>query len=188
MRDDRAYAAVVAVFATFLYLALVVAAFGLISLATDTEVISDPSAGPLVGPVMTGAAVLTLFAFLLVDRHPGPGRPAAHRRRASLSASGSPATSSSSSAGGVAGAAGDPSKLLHYFLFAAAQLGSWYAITVGDRGRRSSRCSTSWCWSAASGSAAARAGRGSATTASSALGEAARRAGPHPFDRMHPAS
>ncbi|HEY8281701.1 MAG TPA: DUF6121 family protein [Leifsonia sp.] len=130
MRDDRAYAALVAVFATLLYLALVVAAFGLISLATDTEVISDPSAGPLVGPVMTGAAVLTLFAFLLVIGTRVPG----DRQRIAPGAAlgvGLACYLVFVVAGGVAGAAGDPSKLLHYTLFAADQLGSWYAISVG---------------------------------------------------------
>ena len=130
MRDDRAYAAVVAAFATFLYLAFVVAAFGLISLATDTEVISDPSAGPLVGPVMTGAAVLTLFAFLLSIGMRVPG----DRQRVAPGVAlgvGVACYVVFAVAGGVAGAAGDPSKLLHYVLFAAGQLGSWYAIAVG---------------------------------------------------------
>lgn len=66
MRDYQEYATILAVFTAALYLALVVAAFGLISLATNTDVVSQPDAGPLVGPVATGAAVLAVFILLLV--------------------------------------------------------------------------------------------------------------------------
>ena len=130
MRDDRAYAAIVAVFAAFLYLAFVVATFGLISLATDTEVIRDPSAGPLVGPVMTGAAVLAFFAFLLGIGTRVPGDQQRIAPGIALGV-GLACYLVFAVAGGVAGAAGDPSKLLHFVLFAAQQLASWYAISVG---------------------------------------------------------
>ncbi|MEO6201498.1 MAG: DUF6121 family protein [Cryobacterium sp.] len=66
MRDYQKYASILAVFTTALYLALVVAAFGLISLATNTDVVPQHDAGPLVGPGMTGAAVLTVFILLLL--------------------------------------------------------------------------------------------------------------------------
>ena len=66
MRDYQKYATIVAVFATVLYAALLVAAFGLISLATNLEVIADRSAGPLVGPSMTIVAVLLVLIMLLV--------------------------------------------------------------------------------------------------------------------------
>jgi Family of unknown function (DUF6121) len=66
MRDYQKYATIVAVFATVLYLAAVVAAFGLISLATDLEVISEPGAGPLLGPTMTGAAVVLVLLLMLI--------------------------------------------------------------------------------------------------------------------------
>ena len=66
MRDERAYATVVACFAAGLYLALLVAGFGLISLATNTEVIADSRAGPLIGPAMTGAAVALLLILLIL--------------------------------------------------------------------------------------------------------------------------
>ena len=56
MRDYQKYATIVAVFATVLYAALLVAAFGMISLATNLDVIADRSAGPLVGPTMAGVA------------------------------------------------------------------------------------------------------------------------------------
>ena len=55
MRDERVYATVVAFFATGLYLALVVAAFGLVSLATDSDVVADPDVGPDGGPVLVVA-------------------------------------------------------------------------------------------------------------------------------------
>lgn len=47
-----------AAFAGFLYLALVVCAFGVTSLLTDTDVIPERDAGPLVGPIMVAVAVL----------------------------------------------------------------------------------------------------------------------------------
>jgi hypothetical protein len=65
VRDFRRYAAMIAAFATMLYGALVVAAFGMISLYLDRDVIDDSSAGPLVGPVMTIVAVLIVFAICL---------------------------------------------------------------------------------------------------------------------------
>ncbi|MDY7541554.1 MULTISPECIES: DUF6121 family protein [unclassified Cryobacterium] len=65
MRDYQRYAAVVAVFAAVLYAALLVAAFGMISLLADIEVIPVTDAGPLVGPGMAAAAVLLVFALLL---------------------------------------------------------------------------------------------------------------------------
>ncbi|TFB48438.1 DUF6121 family protein [Cryobacterium tagatosivorans] len=66
MRDYQKYATILAVFTAALYLALIVAAFGLVSLATDTDVVTQPDAGPLVGPGMAGAAVLLVFVLLLV--------------------------------------------------------------------------------------------------------------------------
>jgi hypothetical protein len=66
MRDYQKYAMIVAVFAAVLYLAAVVAAFGLISLVTDEEVISDPGVGPLVGPAMAAAAVALTFVMMLL--------------------------------------------------------------------------------------------------------------------------
>lgn len=66
MQGYRQYATILAVFTATLYLALIVAAFGLISLATDTDVVTQADAGPLVGPGMAGAAVLLVFILLLV--------------------------------------------------------------------------------------------------------------------------
>jgi hypothetical protein len=130
MRDERAYATVVAFFAAGLYLAIVVAAFGLISLLTETDPISDPQIGPLVGPVMVGAATLILLVFLVVLGTRVP----ADRQRVSPGVAFGVAVACYAvyiGAGGVAGAAGDPSQPFHYFLFAFAQLGSWYSIAVG---------------------------------------------------------
>jgi Family of unknown function (DUF6121) len=64
MREDKRYATVVAVFAAALFLACVVAAFGVISLALNIDVIDEPDAGPLVGPIMAAVSTLALFGFL----------------------------------------------------------------------------------------------------------------------------
>ena len=129
MRDERAYATVVACFAAGLYLAVLVAAFGLISLATNTEVIADPSHGPLVGPAMVGAAVVMLLIFLIVL---GRRVPADKQRVAPGVAFGVAVACYAVyiGIGGVVGAAGDPSQPFHYFLFAFDQLLSWYSLTV----------------------------------------------------------
>jgi Family of unknown function (DUF6121) len=75
MRDYQKYATIVAVFATVLFLAAIVAAFGLISLATDREVISEADLGPLVGPTMTGASVaVACLLMLLVGLRTPPER------------------------------------------------------------------------------------------------------------------
>jgi hypothetical protein len=61
----RRYAATVAVFATGLYLALVIAVFGVISLLAGIEVVADPRAGLLTGPIAAAAATLLVLAGLL---------------------------------------------------------------------------------------------------------------------------
>ena len=55
---------VVAAFASALYLAVVVFAYGFVSLLTDAEVIPSADAGLLVGPAIVGAAVLALLLHL----------------------------------------------------------------------------------------------------------------------------
>jgi Family of unknown function (DUF6121) len=55
---------VLAGFAAALYLALVVCAYGFVSLLTDVEVIADPDAGLLVGPAIVGASVAALLLYL----------------------------------------------------------------------------------------------------------------------------
>ena len=54
-----------AVFATVTYLALVIAAFGFVSLITDTDVIDLTDAGPVVGPVMVLGASIATFPALV---------------------------------------------------------------------------------------------------------------------------
>ncbi len=66
MREYQKYATIVAVFAAALYAALLVACFGVLSLATNLEVISDPDAGSLVGTAMSGVTVLVVFALMLL--------------------------------------------------------------------------------------------------------------------------
>jgi Family of unknown function (DUF6121) len=60
----RRSAWVVAGFSAALYLALVVCAFGFVSLLTDVEVIADPAAGLLVGPAAVGASVAAFLLYL----------------------------------------------------------------------------------------------------------------------------
>lgn len=64
MLSYRRYASAVAVFATALYLALLVAVFGLIALATGREPVSGD--GPLLGPIAAAAAVAVVLAVLLL--------------------------------------------------------------------------------------------------------------------------
>jgi Family of unknown function (DUF6121) len=62
----RRYAAIVAIFGAGLYLALVIGSFGMISAVFNRDVIPEPEAGPLIGPMMIGAAALTVLIGLLV--------------------------------------------------------------------------------------------------------------------------
>jgi hypothetical protein len=62
---------VVAAFAAALDLALVVCAYGFVSLFTGVEVVVDPEAGRFVGPAAIGASVIALLLTLAVTlRHP----------------------------------------------------------------------------------------------------------------------
>jgi hypothetical protein len=64
MAIERRRAWVVAGFAAALLLALVVCAFGFVSLLTDAEVVADPEAGRLVGPAIVAASVGAVLVFL----------------------------------------------------------------------------------------------------------------------------
>ena len=64
MDAPRRSAWVVAGFAAALDLALVVCAYGFVSLLTDAEVIPDAAAGLLVGPAIVGASVAALLLHL----------------------------------------------------------------------------------------------------------------------------
>lgn len=55
------YSLMLAVFSLGLYVALIVASFGMLSLFLDREVVAQTDAGPLVGPAMIGAATLALM-------------------------------------------------------------------------------------------------------------------------------
>ncbi|MBX0301784.1 hypothetical protein K2F54_17610 [Cryobacterium sp. 1639] len=66
MRDYQKYATIVAVFATVLFAALLVAAFGMVSLVTNLDVIADREVGTLVGPTMSAAVVLLVFVMMLL--------------------------------------------------------------------------------------------------------------------------
>ncbi len=59
------YASLIAVFAVVLFLALAVAASGIISLYAAREVLTEPDAGPLIAPTMFAAATAALYAMLV---------------------------------------------------------------------------------------------------------------------------
>jgi len=63
--EPNRYPIVLAVFAAITFFALVVCAFGFISLFTNLEVIDEPDAGPLVGPSMVAFALATVLLSLL---------------------------------------------------------------------------------------------------------------------------
>jgi hypothetical protein len=65
MDARRRYASTVAVFAAVLFLALAIAASGLISLYADREVLTEADAGPLIAPVMFTVATAALYAQLV---------------------------------------------------------------------------------------------------------------------------
>lgn len=63
--EPNRYPIVLAIFAGITFFALVVCAFGFISLFTDLEVIDEPDAGPLVGPSMVAFALAAVLLSLL---------------------------------------------------------------------------------------------------------------------------
>ena len=74
MDARRHYARLVAAFAAALFLALAVAASGMISLLTNREVLTETDAGPLVGPIMFAVAVLALYVQLVALGSREPSR------------------------------------------------------------------------------------------------------------------
>lgn len=64
MNARRRYAYTVAVFAVVLFLALAIAASGIISLFADREVLTERDAGPLIAPVMFAVATAALYTQL----------------------------------------------------------------------------------------------------------------------------
>jgi hypothetical protein len=65
MREYRKYAITVAAFSVALYVALIVAAFGVLSLLLNRDVIDETDAGALLGPIMITTAVLALVWVIL---------------------------------------------------------------------------------------------------------------------------
>lgn len=61
----RGRALLVALVTTVVYVALLVGSYGFISLATDQDVISEPDAGPLIGPAMVIVACIVVFVAVL---------------------------------------------------------------------------------------------------------------------------
>ncbi|SMH30850.1 hypothetical protein SAMN06295885_0496 [Rathayibacter oskolensis] len=59
------YGIALAAFASFLYLALVVCAFGVLSLLLDQDVVPERDAGPLLGPVSVAVCVLAVLLAMI---------------------------------------------------------------------------------------------------------------------------
>lgn len=59
------YGIALAAFAAFLYLALVVCAFGVLSLLLDQDVVPERDAGPILGPVAVGACVVAVLLSMI---------------------------------------------------------------------------------------------------------------------------
>jgi hypothetical protein len=129
MREDKNYATVVAFFAAFLYLAILVAAFGLISLYWDIEVIDVADAGPLVGPVMVGCATIAVLVSLVVR---GRSVPADEQRIAPLTALlvGVIAYVVFVVSGGIAYAVGG-GEPLGFLTFSFDMFASWFSVATG---------------------------------------------------------
>ncbi len=64
MTTDRSFPAIVGVFAAALFLALAICISGLVSLATDTDVLVENNVGPLVAPLMFAVATASIFALV----------------------------------------------------------------------------------------------------------------------------
>ncbi|TFD51781.1 hypothetical protein E3T43_15985 [Cryobacterium sp. Hh7] len=65
MREYRKYAITMAAFSVVLYVALIVASFGVLSLLLNRDVINETDAGALLGPLMVTTAVLALVWVIL---------------------------------------------------------------------------------------------------------------------------
>jgi len=59
------YASTIAIFAVVLFLALAIAASGVISLYADREVLTERDAGPLIAPTMFAVATAALYVLLV---------------------------------------------------------------------------------------------------------------------------
>ena len=65
MNARRRYATTIAIFAVVLFLALAIAASGIISLYADREVLTERDAGPLIAPIMFVVATAALYTQLV---------------------------------------------------------------------------------------------------------------------------
>lgn len=79
-------ALLVAVMVAVLYGAILLAVDGFVSLFSDRSVISEPDAGPLVGPIMAVVALAVVFVAVLGGLRPTPGRPVIPVARALVTA------------------------------------------------------------------------------------------------------
>lgn len=127
-------------FAGVLYFALVVCAFGFVSLLTDTDVVTQADAGPLVGPFATVSAVVTVLLYLL-----GIARRFEREQRIALeSRSGDPVRLPLGRAvligfitfivyvlAGALAYSVATAQLFTIVMFAAGSAMSWYAVSVG---------------------------------------------------------
>ncbi|MBF4461579.1 MULTISPECIES: DUF6121 family protein [unclassified Rathayibacter] len=64
-QEGLGYGLALAGFAAFLYLALVVCAFGVLSLLLDQDVVPERDAGPLLGPVSVGICVVAVLLAMI---------------------------------------------------------------------------------------------------------------------------
>lgn len=79
-------ALLVAVMVTVLYGAILLALDGILSLLVDLDVIAEPDAGPLVGPIMAVVALAIVFVSVLGGLRPTSARPAIPVARAIVTA------------------------------------------------------------------------------------------------------
>lgn len=79
-------ALLIAVMVAVLYGAILLALDGFVSLVADRDVISEPDAGPLVGPIMAVVALAIVFVSVLGGLRPTSERPALPLARAAATA------------------------------------------------------------------------------------------------------
>lgn len=74
--DSRSFsrALIVALMVAVLYGAILLAIDAIVTVLTDRDIISEPDAGPLVGPIMSFAAVCIVFVSVLFGLRPEPGK------------------------------------------------------------------------------------------------------------------
>jgi hypothetical protein len=129
MRDYQKYAITLSLFSVVLYAALVVAAFGMISLFSGVEIIEATDAGPLVGPTMVGVSALIVLVLLVrlgIVRRPEKQ----HVELGYAFVTGVAAFLGYVATGSLVYSVGD-GQLFDLFTFTASTLGAPFAATVG---------------------------------------------------------